>query len=122
MMRSSLRDIALAGQDGVEGLVGLSEDAKHVVRLTDEEHQALRLKPRTLVVAPGQLVSWSSHAARPRARTSWVGLDRPSGPPYNAWACSRGLRTCVVMTRSSVRTSGHEEVWVCCTTDSCGSL
>jgi hypothetical protein len=36
-MRSSLRDIALAGQDGVEGLVGLGKDAKNVVRLTDEE-------------------------------------------------------------------------------------
>jgi hypothetical protein len=52
-MKFSLCDIVLAGQDGIEGLVGLSKDAKNA---------------------------------------------------------AEGLRTCVVMTRSSVQTSGHEEV------------
>ena len=50
-MKSSLRDIVLAGQDGVEGLVGVGKDAKNVVRLTDEERQTPRPQLRTLAAA-----------------------------------------------------------------------
>ena len=72
LMKSSLRDSALAGQDGVEGLVGVGKDAKNVVRLTDEEHQALRLKSRTLVVAwTARLVVIACRQAS-EARTSWL--------------------------------------------------
>ena len=115
LMRSSLRDIALAGQDGVEGLVGLGKDAKHVVRLTDEEHQTLRLKPRTLVVAwTARLVVIACSQVSPHVLG--MVLTGPLGLPTMPGLAAEGLRTCVVMTRSSVRTSGHEEVWVCCTT------
>jgi hypothetical protein len=71
-MKSSLRDIVLAGQDGVEGLVGVGKDAKNVVRLTDEERQTPRPQPRTLAAAwtamPGVIAC--SQAAE--ARASWL--------------------------------------------------
>jgi hypothetical protein len=85
-MKSSLRDSALAGQDGVEGLVGLGKDAKNIVHLTDEERRPL-VRSHVSSKSHGQLVSWSPHATRRRrsARPGY-GLDSPSGPSYNAQA------------------------------------
>jgi hypothetical protein len=69
-MKSSLRDIALARQDGVEGLVGLGKDAKNVARLADEERQTPRLQLRALEAA------WTTRGHRMppgrKVRTSWI--------------------------------------------------
>ena len=120
--KSSLRDSALAGQDGVEGLVGVDKDAKNIVHLTDEERRPLA-RSRVPSKPHGQLVSWSSHAARRLGpHVLDMVLTAPLGPYTMPRLAAKGLHTFVVMTRSSVQTSGHEEVWVCGTTDSCGSL
>jgi hypothetical protein len=50
-MKSSLHDIVLAGQDGIESLVGFGKDVKNVIRWADEERQIPRPQPRALEVA-----------------------------------------------------------------------
>ena len=120
-MKSSLHDIALAGQDGVEGLVGLGKDVKNVVRLADEERHTPRPQPCTREAA------WTARGHRmPLGSEGPHVLDMvltgPLGLPTMPTLAAKGLRTFGVMKRSSVQTGGHEEVWVCCTTDSCGSL
>jgi hypothetical protein len=108
-MKSSLHDIALAGQDGVEGLVGLGKDVKNVVRLADEERQTPRLQPRALEVvgtARGHRLQPGVRGPRVLDMVLTAPLDLPTMPTLAA----KGLRTFMVMRRSSVQTSGHEEV------------
>ena len=122
LIKSSLRDSALAGQDGVEGLVGLGKDAKNIVHLTDEERRPL-VRSHVPSKSHGQLVSW--HRMQPGVGGPHVldmVLTAPLGLPTMPRLAAKGLHTFVVMTRSSVQTGGHEEVWVCGTTDLCGSL
>ena len=101
-MKSSLRDIALARQDGVEGLVGLGKDAKNVIRLADEERQTPRLQPRDLEVA------WTvrGHRMQPGVRGPHVlamVLTVPLGLSTMPTLAAEGLRTFGCMTRSSVK-------------------
>src|SRR5262245_63139515 len=90
LLRSSLRDSALAGHDGVEGLAGLGKNAKNGIGLTDEEPQSSRPQPCTLEAAwTARLVVIAGSQAWGRARPGY-GIDRSSEPPYNAQARSRG--------------------------------